>query len=88
MNAITYSQARQNLAATMAQVCDDGDPVIITRQRAESVVMLSLHEYEALEETAHLLRSPANAKRLLEAIAALEAGRGQAHELADDAHLQ
>jgi antitoxin YefM len=74
MNAITYTAARENLASTMDQVCLDRDPVIITRKREQSVVMISLEDYEALEETAYLLRSPANAKRLIESIEAAEQG--------------
>ena len=76
MKAITYTAARENLAATMDQVCEDHAPVVITRNRDQSVVMLSLADYESLEETAYLMRSPANAKRLLESIHALESGQG------------
>jgi antitoxin YefM len=76
MNAVTYSQARENLAETMDKVCDDHSPIIITRKNERSVVMISLEDYEALEETAYLLRSPKNARRLLESIADLEAGGG------------
>ncbi|HEY5812408.1 MAG TPA: type II toxin-antitoxin system prevent-host-death family antitoxin, partial [Terrimicrobiaceae bacterium] len=65
---ISYTAARENLASTMDRVCADHSPVIITRNRNQSVVMLSLEDYESLEETAYLMRSPANAKRLLEAI--------------------
>ncbi len=74
MNAITYTAARENLASTMDRVCMNRDPVIITRKRDQAVVMLSLEDYEALEETAHLLRSPANAKRLIASIEAAEQG--------------
>lgn len=81
MNAITYTAARENLASTMDQVCRDRAPIIITRNRDQSVVMLSLEEYEALEETAHLLRSPVNAKRLLASITALEGGRGKSRKI-------
>jgi antitoxin YefM len=84
MKAISYSAARENLAATMDGVCDNREPVIITRKRDQAVVMISLEEYEALEETAHLLRVPANAERLLAGIRALEAGHGIDRELADD----
>jgi antitoxin YefM len=83
MNAITYTAARENLAGTMDRVCEDRAPVIITRNRDQAVVMLSLEEYEALEETAHLLRSPANARRLLESIQSLESGKGKARALKD-----
>jgi len=81
MDAIIYSHARSHLAETMEQVCDDHAPVIITRKNQRSVVMMSLEDYQALEETAYLLRSPKNARRLLESIAELEAGRGIEREL-------
>lgn len=61
--------------------CADHTPVIITRNRDQSVVMLSLEDYESLEETACLMRSPANAKRLLEAIHALESGKGVVRDI-------
>ncbi|MBC8149290.1 type II toxin-antitoxin system prevent-host-death family antitoxin [Akkermansiaceae bacterium] len=76
MNSVTYSAARENLAATMSKVCEDHDPVIITRKRNQAVVMLSLEDYESLQETAYLLRSPKNAQRLSEGIAQLEKGKG------------
>ncbi|MCU7813767.1 MAG: type II toxin-antitoxin system prevent-host-death family antitoxin [Candidatus Thiodiazotropha sp. (ex Rostrolucina anterorostrata)] len=76
MDAIAYSIARAKLASTMDQVCEDHAPVIITRKGAGSVVMISLDDYQALEETAYLLRSPKNARRLLESIAELESGGG------------
>ncbi len=81
MNAVTYSQARQDLAKTMDKVCDDHSPVIITRKSQRSVVMISLEDYQALEETAYLLRSPKNARRLLESIVELESGCGREREL-------
>jgi antitoxin YefM len=81
MHAITYTAARENLPSTMDQVCSDRAPVIITRNREQAVVMLSLEEYESLEETAHLLRSPANARRLLASIASLESGKGKARKV-------
>lgn len=83
MNAITYTSARKNLVQTMEQVCDDHAPVIITRKAARPVVMMSLEDFEALEETVYLLRSPANARRLLESILELETGRGVERELLD-----
>jgi antitoxin YefM len=76
MDAITYSTARANLASTMNRVCEDHEPLIITRNGEQSVVMLSLDDYKALEETSYLLRSPANAKRLIAAISQLESGQG------------
>jgi antitoxin YefM len=81
MDAVSYTAARENLASMMDKVCNDHAPVVITRKRSRSVVMLSLEDYEALEETAHLLRSPANAKRLLEAIHALEGGKGRVRKI-------
>ena len=81
MDTITYSEARSKLAKTMEKVCDDHAPVIVTRKNSRSVVMMSLDDYEALEETAYLLRSPKNARRLLESIAELEAGGGIKREL-------
>lgn len=75
MTAITYTAARENLAATMDRVCLDCDPVIITRNRDQAVVMLSLEDYESLQETTYLLRSPANAKRLFDSIESLEKGK-------------
>jgi antitoxin YefM len=76
MRSVTYTAARENLANTMNRVCEDRTPVIITRNRDQSVVMMSLAEYEALQETAYLLRSPANARRLLGAIDTLAKGKG------------
>ena len=84
MKAITYTAARENLAETMDRVCEDRSPVIITRKRDQAVVMMSLEEFEALEETAYLLKSPANARRLLESIQQLEAGRGKSKKLLEE----
>ncbi len=81
MEAISYTKARQNFAKTMEQVCDDHIPIIITRKNERPVVMLSLEDYQAMEETTYLLRSPENAKRLLESIADLESGCGTIREL-------
>lgn len=83
MNAISYSAARANLAQLMDTVHDDHAPIIVTRKNSKSVVLLSLEDYEALEETAYLLRSPKNAQRLLQSIAQLEQGLGTEHELVE-----
>jgi antitoxin YefM len=83
MDTITYSEARNHLAKTMEKVCDDHAPLIITRKNARSVVMLSLDDYEALEETSYLLRSPKNVRRLLESIAELESGGGRERDLVE-----
>ena len=85
MSTISYTAARENLAATMDQVCDDREPVVITRQKQRSVVMLSLEEYESLSETAYLLKSRANARRLLAATKQLESRKGKARKLNLDA---
>ena len=82
MDAITYSAARANLASMMDRICNDHEALIITRNGEQAVVMLSLEDYNALEETAYLLRSPSNVKRLLSATAQLNAGKGVERELA------
>ncbi len=81
MDAISYTDARSNLSKTMRRVCDDHTPVIITRKSESPVVMISLEDYQSMEETTYLLRSPANARNLLESIAELDAGKGIEREL-------
>ena len=81
MDAITYTAARANLASTMDRGCNDHEALIITRNGEQSVVMLSLEDYKALEETAYLLRTPANARRLLSAVSQLSAGKGTERNL-------
>jgi antitoxin YefM len=81
MDALSYTAAREKLADTMDRVCSDHEPLIITRNGRQSVVMMSLEDYKALEETAYLLRSSRNARRLLEAIGDLEAGKGKVRQL-------
>lgn len=81
MRAITYTTARNNLASTMQKVCDDQDPILITRKNNSAVVLMSVEEYDALKETAYLMQSPKNAKRLMEAIETLENGNGTEREL-------
>lgn len=83
MNAVTYSAARANLASAMDRVCEDHAPLIITRNGEQSVVMLSLEDYQSLQETAYLLRSPKNAMRLLQSIEQLAAGGGTERVLSD-----
>jgi antitoxin YefM len=84
MDAISYTSARANLARTMEQVCNDHAPVIITRKSEAPVVMMSLEDYQAMEETTYLLRSPANARNLLESIAELEVGKGTEYALIEE----
>ncbi|ODS63664.1 MULTISPECIES: type II toxin-antitoxin system prevent-host-death family antitoxin [unclassified Arenimonas] len=83
MDTLTYTAARAALASTMDRVVNDHEPVIITRGNQQSVVMVSLEDYKAMEETAYLLRSPKNARRLLESVAQLEAGRGKVRPLSE-----
>ena len=81
MDVMSYTAARANLAKTMQKVCHDHAPVIITRKRESPVVVISLDDFQAMEETAYLLRSPANARYLLASIAELEAGEGIERDL-------
>jgi antitoxin YefM len=75
MNVMGYSAVRQQLARVLDSVVDDRQPVVITRNKAPSVVLVALEEYEAMAETLHLLRSPANARRLQKATADAAARR-------------
>ncbi|MBV7257510.1 type II toxin-antitoxin system prevent-host-death family antitoxin [Pacificimonas sp. WHA3] len=81
MQAISYSDTRANLKSVMDRVCADKIAVTVTRQKAEGVVMVSQSEWESMQETLYLLSSPKNAEHLLEAIAELDAGGGEEHEL-------
>jgi len=74
MDAISYTNARNNLAKTMDRVNENHEPIVITRQNGSPAVLMSLEDFNAWEETAYLLRSPANAKRLNDAIAAINSG--------------
>lgn len=82
MDTITYTSARANLAEAMNRVCKDHEPLIVTRSGSESVVMMSLEDFNSLEETAYLTRTPKNAQRLLKSIAQLERGKGKKRKLA------
>ncbi len=84
MRTINFSHTRQNLASTFDSVVDNCMPVIVTRQNKESVVILSMKDYRAMEETAYLMQSHANAKRLNRAISQLEAGEGVQRELIEE----
>jgi antitoxin YefM len=81
--AITASEARKNLFPLIEQVNDDRAPVEITSKRGRAV-LIAAEEWEAWQETAYLFRSPANARRLLDAAEALDNGRGVRHELNDE----
>jgi len=83
MRTMTYSESRAKYAGTLSAVVDDREEVIITRAGHDPVVMVALDDYESLKETAYLLRSPENARRLLASIDRLEHGGGTARELAE-----
>jgi antitoxin YefM len=80
MERISFSAARTNPAKTMDQVCNHHAPVIIT-YKGQSAVMMSVEDYQALQETAWLLGHPNNARRLIDSIAELERGEGQVQQL-------
>ena len=82
LDAVNYSEARKNLASLMESVCDDSDVIVITRRKSRPVVMMSLDEYNSIQETGYLLRNPANAERLLESIADMRKGNVAPHILA------
>jgi antitoxin YefM len=83
MRTMTYSESRAKYAETLSAVVDDREEVIITRAGHDPVVMVALDDYQSLKETAYLLRSPENARRLLASIDRLEHGGGTARELAE-----
>ena len=81
MKTISFSESRAKYAQTLDSVIDDREEVVVTRVGHDPVVIVSLSDYESLKETAYLLRSPENARRLLTSIDRLEAGDGVQHEL-------
>lgn len=83
MRTMSYTESRARYAEVLEAVTNDREEIVITRAGHEPVVMVSLDDYESLRETAHLMRSPANARRLLDAMERLEAGGGQPHDLID-----
>lgn len=84
MQAISYTSARSHFAKMMKQVCQDHVPIIVTRQKAESVIMMSLGDYESLIETVYLLRNPKNAARLIKSIRDIESGKCQEKGLLEE----
>jgi antitoxin YefM len=76
MNIMTYTDARNGLASAMDKVVNDREATILTRAGHEPVVMVAKSEWDAIQETLHLLSSPRNAARLAEALAELDAGGG------------
>ncbi len=83
MKTMSYTESRAKYAEVLDAVVNDREEVVITRAGHEPVVIMSLQDFESLRETAHLMRSPANARRLLDAMERLEAGDGQPHDLVD-----
>lgn len=81
MKTMSYSESRKRYAEVLDAVTQDREEIVITRSGHEPVVMLSLDDFESLKETAYLMKSPANARRLLDAMERLEDGEGEAHEL-------
>lgn len=81
MDSISYTAVRDQLAKAMQKVCEDHAPMAITRNGEAAVVMISMEDYQALEETAYLLRSPKNLRRLVESVVELEENRGTEREL-------
>ena len=83
MKTMSYTESRARYAEVLDSVINDREEVVITRAGHEPVVLMSLADFESLRETAYLMRSPANARRLLDAMERLETGRGEQHDLAD-----
>jgi len=81
MGYVSYAELRDHLARYMDEVCDSRAPLHITRENARTVVMMSEDEYDGLMETLHLLRSPANATRLLRSVEAADAGKLTEHDI-------
>ncbi|MFT3990960.1 MAG: type II toxin-antitoxin system Phd/YefM family antitoxin [Luteolibacter sp.] len=83
MQTISYTEARNGLAGLIESAVRDREPITITRNGEGAVVILSAEEYEAMEETLHLLSTPANAERIRQGLADFAAGNFQAGELCD-----
>jgi len=83
MKTLSYTESRAKYAEVLDAVVNDREEVVITRAGHEPVVIVSLEDFESLRETAYLMRSPENARRLLDAMERLEAGDGEAHDLVD-----
>jgi len=81
MNALTYTHTRQHFADIMRRVNDDHAPVVVMSQRGKPVVIVSLDDFQSLEETAYLMRNPTGARRLLESVEELRNGGGTPREL-------
>ncbi|MEO5597570.1 MAG: type II toxin-antitoxin system prevent-host-death family antitoxin [Novosphingobium sp.] len=76
MDIVTYSEARNNLKSVLDKVVADSMPTVIFRQRGQSVVVMSKSDYDSMTETNYLMSNPANATRLREGMAEMDAGKG------------
>lgn len=83
MENISYSAFRSHLAKMLDKVNEDHAPLLVTRQKGSPAVLMSLEDFAAYEETAYLMASPKNAERLNRAIAEVEAGNTQPHDLVE-----
>lgn len=83
MRTLSFSEARGNLKKVLDQVAEDHVATLIKRRDAEDAVVMSLSDYNALQETMYLLSTPANARHLMQSIAQLRAGKAKARKLAD-----
>lgn len=84
MNVISYSDARASLKAVMDAVCDSHEAAVVTRQKGDDVVMLSKEDYDSIMETLYLLKSPANASRLMESVTRIKTGQSKERDLIGD----
>jgi len=83
VKTLSYTESRARYAEVLDSVVNDREEVVITRAGHEPVVIVSLEDFESLREAAYLMRSPVNARRLLDAMERLEAGEGEEHDLID-----
>ena len=81
MDALSYSAFRTQLAGVLDKVNNDHKPMMITRQNGKPAVVMSLEDFQSYEETAYLMASPENAKRLQRSIQEIEAGNATSHEM-------
>ncbi len=83
MKTMSYTESRARYAEVLDSVVNDREEVVVTRAGHASVVIVSLEDFESMRETAYLMRSPTNARRLLDAMERLEEGTGEEHDLID-----
>jgi len=81
MKTLSYSAIRNNLAKAIDEVTEDHAPILITRQKGASAVLIALEDFESWQETAYLMRSPVMARRLRRAVTQIESGKAKARKL-------